>query len=381
MSRRLLVFTGCPSPASLKWDEDKLENKLLPAFETVAKQQPSTNATQDSPTWRYLPLQAVHLPKGMTQTSRPGVSFEYASQELAGQAAFGSLIEPSSFASSAPERTRILDTDSSVPQSHINSQYYEHSFGVHDELQSSQIIGSASAEGLSSSAATETEVFESFDSSEPDIHPQKQAVHARLHSASVSDLKEIPNAAYLRSIVPQTMTVNLVVGVISISQPRRIVPRNGGPPVELVEMLVGDETSAGFTVNIWIPPAQGEGSNGSRNRDNYKLRNEIGQLRPRDVILARRVALNSFRNQAYGQSLRRGLTSLDLLFRTTIDAEDSRGVFTAKELDSICESDQIAKVRRVKEWVVCFLGGSTLKVKNSPFHSRAGLSSLPLDTP
>ncbi len=237
---------------------------------------------------------------------------------------------------------------------------------------------------MSSSTAAETDAFQSFESSELEIHPQKQAVHARLHSASVSDLKEIPDSTYLRSIIPQTMTVNLVVGVISLSQPRRIMPRNGGRPVELVEILVGDESHAGFNINIWTPPAEGQDSNISRNQENYNLRNEVSQLRPRDIILARRVALNSFKNQVYGQSLRRGMTSLDLLFRKTIDVEDSRGVFGAKELDgNFEESDQLHKVRRVKDWVTQFIAGSApSKAKKSSFHSKKpAFTILPLDTP
>ena len=379
---RLLVFTGSPSLDSLKWNEEQLENELLPAFDTKQHSYKAFNPTQIFPVWRSLPLEATHLPTGMTQASKE-VSFDDTSQQHAKRTIACSVAEGSPV-ESAPEDSSILDSRSSEPQSQILTQYYEHSFGVHDDLQSSQILGPGSAEALSSSTNAETEAFNSFESSDIDIHPQKQAVHARLHSSSISDLKQIPGAAYLRSIVPQTMTLNLVVGVISLSQARRIIPRKGGRPVELVEILVGDETHAGFNINIWIPPAEGQESIGSRNHEKSNLRNEVSQLRPRDVILARRVALNSFRAQVYGQSLRRGMTSLDLLFRRSIDAEDSRGVFGATELDANCEeSEQIAKVRRVKDWLVQFVGGSISSNTKTPnLHPKqAPFSNLPLDTP
>ena len=42
---------------------------------------------------------------------------------------------------------------------------------------------------------------------------------------TVYDLKDIPNASYLSSIVPQTLSVILVVAIIGFNQPRRVFSR------------------------------------------------------------------------------------------------------------------------------------------------------------
>ena len=231
---------------------------------------------------------------------------------------------------------------------------------------------------------TTSESFES-DVSIPPL--QTQLAYATLSSVFLLDLKDIPNAAYLRSIEPQTMTVCLVVGIIAISQPRTITTRKGGRTIELVEMLVGDDTRTGFGINIWLQPVPTRDSNASRTAKIDNLRDAVLQLRPRDVILATRVALGSYQGKVYGQSLRRGLTSLDLLYRAVVDARDTRGALTAKEVAANAHgSMQFTKVEKVRDWVVQFIGTATMTAQSrEEKRTRSGrektrLPVLPPDT-
>jgi hypothetical protein len=170
------------------------------------------------------------------------------------------------------------------------------------------------------------------------------------------DLARIPNVAYLHSIAPQTMTVNLVVAVISNPSPKTIHPRRGGPPLQLVEMVVGDETRAGFSINIWLPTGGRDASS--------ELATVVGSLCPGDVILARTVALGSFRGDVFGQSLRRERTRVELVGKGDCGGED--------------------KVGRVREWARNFVGVSVGReevVKGGMKQKRGqGRLCLPQDT-
>ena len=301
----------------------------------------------------------------------------YANEETS----FLSITTEPSFISSSERSQQVSESDNE----NVFTQYYEHSFAIHENVPSSQIVG---AETLDESFTTEPEEFSVLGSSSlSQSHPEGQRARLRLTSSNLGHLSDMPNAAYLRSITPQTMTVNLVVGIISISQPRTIKTRKGGRTIELVEMLVGDDTKAGFGINIWLPPSQ-ESHNSLHHPDEDNLRLRSLHLRPRDIILARTVALSSFRGQVYGQSLRRGMTTLDLLYRNPVDGDDERGAYSAGELErgALNNESQIRKVKDVKDWVVRFVGAGAGalpegRVSKSRGAGEKRMQALPNDTP
>ncbi|EFX01111.1 hypothetical protein CMQ_6053 [Grosmannia clavigera kw1407] len=144
----------------------------------------------------------------------------------------------------------------------------------------------------------------------------------------LTDLAAIPSAAYLVGIAPQTATVSAVVGVISVAEPRTIQTRWGGT-ASLVEVVVGDETRAGFGVTFW---------------------GGAPSLRPRDVLLLRHVALHIFGDRVYGSSLRRDQTKVHVLWpgegegeRVAEDPEAARAL--------------VAKAGRVRDWALRCVGG------------------------
>ena len=380
----MIFLTGAPLPSSLGWTEEELCAPLQPGFIGRVPLGPTGISTADdkAPSWRFLPLEEPHLPTGLTQLSREHVSSdEYG--YINGETSFLSTSELS-FISTDPdgypsERSQVSDSD----KEDVFTQYYEHSFALHENIPSSQIVG---AESLDESFTTEPEDFSIASPASSQSHPDAQLTRSKLTSSHLSDLKDMPNAAYLRSITPQTMTVNLVVGIISISQPRTIKPRKGGRSIELVEMLVGDDTKAGFGINIWLPPPQ-EITHPAR-QDVDILRTQTSQLRPQDVILAKTVALSSFRGQVYGQSLRRGMTALDLLYRNVVDGDDAPGIFCAPELEQgVVNEPQVRKVRDVRDWVIRFVGTAAGALPSRGGVSGSGLGdenhlqALPNDTP
>lgn len=362
---------------------DELSAPLQPAFanNTTTNTLEKLASSRVAPSWRSLPIERPHLPTGLTQASRQGCSFDGFAND-ANETSFLSTanLPTASTNLNAGESQDSLATDSA--NADILSQYYEHSFAVHEHIPSSQIVGSDSLEYASFITELEDSSIAFTANSEP--NSREQLTHSRLANGQLSDLKEMPNAAYLHSITPQTMTVNLVVGIISISPPRLITTRRGGRSVELVEILVADETKTGFGINIWLPCSQE--SNHALPRDG-DLRSEVLELRPRDIVLAKQVALTSFQGKVYGQSLRRGMTTLDLLYRNVIDNEDRRGAFRARGLEDIAVDDtRMRKVKRVKNWVVQFVGPTAAvppskRRKTSHLRQENQLPMLPNDTP
>ena len=381
--RRVLFLTGAPLLSSLTWEEDKLCAVLQPCFLESSEHHrpPVASAATAAPGWRSLPLVQPHLPTGLTQPDKdgwaPGVQ-----EEVEDETSFLSTSNLS-FASATSNVDRNQGSwGSKMKDEKLLSQYYEHSFALHEDVASSQILGSASAIA-NESFATEAEEL-SGALSDSDYETDDQLARSKLISSQLSGLKDLPNAAYLYSIIPQTMTVDLVVGIISISQPRTVKTRRGGREVELVEILVGDDSRAGFGINMWLSPVEERKNFGPRNEH---LRNETLQLRPRDIVLARQVALCSLRGKVYGQSLRRGMTSLNLLYRNVVDKNDRRGAFRAKEFRDEGERNcQMTKVQKVKDWVLQFVGSNAgpaplMKTSTSRFRKQAQLERLPNDTP
>lgn len=379
-SRKVLFLTGAPSPGSLGWSEIELCAPLQSCFSESSRRPRRLTSDVTPPSWRALPLEQPYLPTGLTQPSGRGRPFEadggnteetsfFTATDLSFISTTVSEHQHENFQASAPENEELL------------SQYYEHSFAVHEDIASSQMVGAGSF--IEVSFDTEAGEYSLDFSINSEIQPEEQLVRSRLASGYLSDLKDMPKATYLDSITPQTMTVNLVVGIISISQPRTIITRKGGRTVELVEMLVGDNTRAGFGMTVWLPPLQESNDGMQREAD---LRSRTSQLRPQDIVLVRTVALSSFKGKVYGQSLRRGTTTLDLLYRNVVAEDDKRGTYKARDLGVEAISDlQVLKVKRVKDWVMQFVGASAglpaLGNGSLSRMRREKLQALPSDTP
>ena len=156
----------------------------------------------------------------------------------------------------------------------------------------------------------------------------------------LSDVEDIPSPKNVLSLVPATITVNLIAGIISIAQPRTVTTRYGRQ-LSLVELLVGDETKSGFGITFWLG---GDSIPAS----------VLANLQRQDVVLIRNVALNVFRGKVYGQSLRKGLTKVNLLWR-----KDGGCFYSRRDMISRKPAldPQLDKARKVKDWVIHFVGG------------------------
>jgi hypothetical protein len=365
MSPSILLFAGAPQSSTLDWQQHGLLEHFSRPFCRFLNLEapPSITVSPDTTTfiqsaWRSLPLERQHLPTGVSQ-SHVNVN----QNEYRGGASFFTTHDIDSFIQDCSQpHVRDSQVSSSESAVEVLSQFYEKSYATHEDVASSQLAAASN-----DSSSFQSDAYTSFASiSDSALKDAPVAGH-------LTSLKDIPNAAYLNSIYPQTMTVNLIIGIISIPPPRAIKTRRGDN-VELLEVLVGDETKSGFGINFWLPPPTSVEDN---------LRNVLGGFRSQDVILVRNVALDSFRGKVYGQSLRKNITKAYLLYRKRIDKSDAGGCYSAGDLGSLdTPNPQIDKTARVREWVLQFVGGGASHGKRK---EKAGISemtgeALPPDT-
>ncbi|BDD58381.1 hypothetical protein MAP00_003661 [Monascus purpureus] len=337
MPNKIIFLTGAPMLQSLRWDEDELLDKPVPPFYTEEdareqKKPPLAFPGSLRVKWRLLqgqtaPEQSWDYPPGYSQDTPLFTMKDPAANDM-------SLV-------TSTQKTN----DSGL------SQFYDHSFAIHE---SSTILNSQPLRGdsfrASRSWADNTGIDSSGISIETDSDEGTSCSSLLSMQGLISDLEEIPSAGYLRSIVPQTMTVNFIVGVLAVHPPRHVVTRQWKRELTIVELVVGDETKTGFGVTFWLPSANG---------DDDGLGKTLSALRPRDIILLRTVALSSFRERVYGQSLRKGTTKVDLLHRQPVDSTDAVGIYGLRAINNdIATKDDLllAKVRKVREWILRFVG-------------------------
>ncbi|KAK3292700.1 uncharacterized protein B0H64DRAFT_235169 [Chaetomium fimeti] len=333
MVTKILIFSGAPDSNTLDWGTSGLLSEFqdttaqFAGLVTESGLHPTTSSAPELAAWRSLSLGKATIPTRFSQ--QYGIGEDYG--------------PGSSVFSPSPEflTTVSLSFDSDGDGGEHNSvlsQFYEHSIVLHEELSSSQLI-SQSAE-QSTSFLDDTTSFQSGNGSQPGSI--KGPILFR-GSDLVGDLRTIPSAAYLVKIQPQTMTYNLIVGIISISQPRA-VKTSWGATKYLVEVLVGDETKAGFAITFWLPSDNVEES-------------PLAGLRPQDVVLVQNVAFNVFRQKVYGSSLRKGWTKVHLFYRMKLDSLDTGGYYSTSDLSSARSAHpQLEKTRRVRDWVLHFVG-------------------------
>ncbi|CAL3969167.1 hypothetical protein PZA11_006213 [Diplocarpon coronariae] len=372
MGQGLILFTGAPLAKSLEWDQDDLLDTFIdPIARFMGVENGRTDpilAPSTHPRWRSLPLDRQHLTAGLIQPDgfdehRLFTGYSHSGDEGASFFTI-SLVQPE-ISQSPISGDSFVTTQAQISQ--VLSQFYEESYTCHEDVPSSQI-----APASHGPASFTSDEFSFSSSSFESTFPVTEQTMEVPISGRLTNIKDIPKAEYLNFIQPQTMTVNLIVGIISVPEPRAVRTRRGAD-VPLIEVLVGDETKSGFAVNFWISsarPVEGD------------MRSVLEGLRPQDIVLMRNVALNSFRGRVYGQSLRKEMTKVHLLYRNREDKTDVGGCYSAADLVGVGEGvhPQVEKTRRVREWVMKFVGVGAMKGKTKERALEPANETLPPDT-
>ncbi|KAI1100604.1 hypothetical protein F4804DRAFT_318487 [Jackrogersella minutella] len=338
MVRRVLLLAGAPEHHKLDWRESNLLTRFLDPIAkfarldsslSLATPNPALGSTLDVAVWRSIPLEKTALPTGFSQLHEVRPDYHGDDEFFA------------TFTASAESVSGL--TGSGKSSQEILDMFYDHSLAVYGDIPSSQLPTlSLSTDESSLDTTEEMSTRISTQKSTSVVHQDRPSI---AQSAHLSDLEDLPTAPHLQSISPQTMTVNLIVGIISIAEPRTVRTRWGSTK-SLIELLVGDETKSGFSITFWLSAEIDEPSTKT-----------IRELRRQDIVLLRNVALSVFMKRVHGHSLRKGLTKVDLLHRRKLDKTDQGGLYGMKDVSSKKPAHpQLVKTRRVREWVMNFVG-------------------------
>lgn len=366
MAPKLMILTGAPDSSSLDWNVSNLLNDFVePIARFAGVFEPRRTATTeagavsvlDLPVWRSLPLDRPNLHTGFSQLHAVGADYH-------GNGDFFTTVSES-FGTSR-DASELDDATRS-----FLSEFYDHTLAVHEDIPSSQLpaasLSAYDESSFTSSLDTRTSRGGSFGQSTSFGHQEGTLTLGHAH---LSDLEDLPTAAHVKKLHPQTMSVNLIVGIISIAEPRTVRTRWGSSK-SLVELLVGDDTKTGFTITFWLT----DGAAGASTDQAVK------SLRKQDIVLLRNVGLSEFKDKVHGHSLRKGLTKVDLLYRRRLDKDDSGGIYTSRQLDSArTNHPQLFKTKRVREWVLQFVGGGTAQPRGKRQKARARWEMPPDDT-
>ncbi|KAI1132904.1 hypothetical protein F5Y10DRAFT_230427 [Nemania abortiva] len=336
MPRKVMIFAGAPEGHTLDWTASNLLDHFLEPIASFARlealPEPSLRgvsflSTPYSAVWRSIPLHQERLPTGFSQTHAIGRTYQ-------GSPEFFTTLSRSFGAAS--------DFSGDEPDEGIINRFYDHSLAIHGDIPSSQLPSTSFTTDGSSFDITDDlseERSTRLDDSIIELNgPQENEIK------HLSDLEDVPDAKYLLSILPQTMTVNIIVGIISIAEPRTIRTRWGATE-SLVELLVADETKSGFSITFWMSSKPSEANT------------LVRSLRRQDIILLQNVALSVFMNKVHGHSLRRGHTKINLLRRKRLGKGDMGGVYSMRDVSSTRRAPpQLTKTRKVWEWLFHFVG-------------------------
>ncbi|KAF4463061.1 nucleic acid-binding OB-fold [Fusarium albosuccineum] len=338
---RLLLFAGAPPASSLDSASctiNDLDDSFSEFLGLAPQRQTPPHFTPQSSqaAWRSLPLTRQPLRTGFSQTHDTSIS----KHSLANQSEFFTTAEVSF--------NRQAESFDGTDPEDVLTHFYDHSLAVHNSIPSSQL------ESFDETSLEETSFMTTSSTGPP-------ATTAAPVPSHLSDLEDIPSASRILALNPQTVTLNIIVGIISIAQPRTVTTR-WGRKLSLVEILVGDDTKSGFAVTFWLAHENAAAV-------------EISNLRRQDVVLMQNVALHVFRGKVYGQSLRKGMTKVSLLWR-----RDGSGLYSTRELAKRAQGHpQLAKTKQVKDWVLKFVGADA-GVRTRARTARASWDRPPDDT-
>lgn len=336
-SRPSIIFlTGSPDAGVLNWGEPQLTSAFVAAFtrflgeatrhELCSAASSSLEASPPLAKWRAIPFagrdereQSNDRPRRRPEPTRPTHFY--------------------SFPNAASQRDTHAED-----QEHIN--FLEHSLAVLQNLDSSQIglpDGTyADTTNFTSSSFGTTLSTDLSDGSLATFSTELPETQVINFDGPIWDLKTIPNARHLQAVHPQTITVNVLAGVIAVQPTRTVKLRRRNAEMDIIEVLVGDETRAGFSITFWLTPIDSQAH--ARSQGKIALREQLSGLRAGDVVLVTHIALSEFNGSVYGQSLSRRITRNNTSLAVLSDKVVGLPVPTANKLG------------RVREWSVNFVG-------------------------
>ena len=209
--------------------------------------------------------------------------------------------------------------DDNVQANTSSGNFHQHSFMWHENLNCSKVINSEGdtdfAADITSPPNTTTNSKVASTDSEYSSNEDSFLDRLELNRLRPTALSDLPTADYVNNIMPQTVTVSLLVVVLQLDARRQIEARRSGRRYDLVELLVGDDTRSVFNINIWLKPFA-EPSVGLRTPltgrgTEESFRSVLNSLKVGNMLLLKNIALATWKGNLYGQNLRKRVGSIE----------------------------------------------------------------------
>lgn len=336
-------LTGAPERSSLSWTREELLNDFLPSFSKYIRGASkeavsSSDAWSGSwPSWRTVTSIHVHNDGPIT------------------------ALEVDRNKSPPHGDTGIAGAEGSEsPITDEGGEELESSFVVHEFFEPSQVVSitqynndlSILDDDNFASFANFEDTSYSILSHADDSILEKQSLPTDEY---LTNLSALPNANYLRRILPGTMTINIIGGIVDISPPRAVTVRRlgGSYDMNIVDLYVRDDTEAGLKITIWLKPELCANIRSLKHQE-VGLHLIISRLRRGDIVFLKHIALRSYRGEVCGQSL----SSERYPNNGTKIALLCRGEGARDKLENLSRTHAI-KLAKVQAWVTQFLGPRT----------------------
>jgi hypothetical protein len=313
---RLKMLNGAPLSKHLDFsDSTLLATEKCKTFGTVAVI--STSAEESTPAlkWRSISTKNTRLRTGWSQPYLPGSTHR---NDV-------SLSIPNVQRSSPLPQDDTTDLDYTMASfedpSRAVDDFLEHSLAFHDTLLSSQVLqDDVTDTTLGSSILTTSFGTTISDFSSPSKAISEHTLIIQIPTKmAITPLGSLPSAQHLRSIYPQTPTPNFLCALTANPEQREVFVRKGGYKMNLWEVSLADDTRSNFKVTFWVRPPQE--SNNERTHAQNLLLQTLQSIKVGDILLLRNIALTSFRDTVFGQSLNPGITrartGVDVLMRSS----------------------------------------------------------------
>lgn len=345
---RLKLLNGAPLREHLDFSETTLLD-VAKCYDLNARTQPiQSTEEQAALKWRDVGVKNIRLRTGWSQPYLYGSGLQGAhdghSFSIPGIEASPALPE---YVTTNFDTTLTLDEDLSIAD-----DYLQQSLVFHDTLLSSQVVQDVAADHTVNSSSFLATSFGTTTSGFSSPSPvDSQVLVIQVPSAmTVTSLGNLPSAQHLRSIYPQTPTPNFLCALMTSPERREVFVRKGGYKMDLWEVTVGDDTCSNFKVTFWLrlPPQ----SNNEQNHVQVQLLHTLERLQVGNVVLLRNIALTSFRDTVYGQSLNTAITRA----RTSVDVLMKSGGMSVARVGGL-PAPVVETFMRVKRWARTHVAG------------------------
>ncbi|KAG9189970.1 hypothetical protein G6011_06838 [Alternaria panax] len=347
---RLKMLNGAPLCEHLDFDDNKLlaveECHSFDAAPSIVA--PAVDATPVYK-WRGISFKNCRLRTGWSQPFLPG-------SVLGGDVSDVALPRVSCSVSFLQENNTLLESTTGFEDPSLaTNSFLEQSLMFHDTLLSSQVLPDDVTDKTVSSSSFLTTSFgttaSDFSSpSKADEHALNAPIAPKL---AITTLGSLPSAQHLRAIYPQTPTPNFLCAVTATPEQKEVFVRKGEYKMNLWEIIVADDTHSGFKITFWLRPPQD--SNNKQNHFQNLLPKTLQGIKVGDILLLRNIALTSFGDTVFGQSLNptiaRARTGIDVL-------TNSGGGGLSAQLGGL-PAPVVETFKRVKKWTKMHIASDT----------------------